>query len=81
MDVFLMPVWAVLIYLFGGAIGILATYKLFKMAKRMHKGALFLLALLPLISIFPIPPVSYKNLDKSNVEQVEKSAEDDSDPK
>ncbi|WP_448547847.1 hypothetical protein [Thalassotalea fusca] len=42
---------------------------LFGKAKRMSKGAVLFLMLFPLISLFPIPPPQYENVDKAKQEQ------------
>ncbi|WP_244370119.1 hypothetical protein [Pseudoalteromonas xiamenensis] len=35
----------------------------------MPKGAYLLIALLPLITLFPIPPPAFKNVEKAKQEQ------------
>lgn len=45
----------------------------------MPKGAFIFLAFFPLISIFPIPPPVFKNVDKAKQEQ-KKRKEDNGEP-
>ncbi|WP_448566852.1 hypothetical protein [Thalassotalea ganghwensis] len=45
----------------------------------MSKGAFLFLAIFPLISIFPIPPPVFKNVEKAKQEQ-RKRKEDNGDP-
>lgn len=40
-----------------------------KWAKKMPKGAYLFMALMPLISLFPIPPPAFKNVAKAKQEQ------------
>ncbi|WP_299807308.1 hypothetical protein [uncultured Shewanella sp.] len=47
--------------------------------KKMSKGAFLFLAIFPLISIFPIPPPTFKNVEKAKQEQ-RKRKEDSGDP-
>jgi hypothetical protein len=47
--------------------------------KKMPKGAFIFLAIFPLISIFPIPPPVFKNVEKAKQEQ-RKRKEDSGDP-
>ncbi len=49
--------------------------KLIRWAKRRPAGAYFLLALLPLISLLPIPPAEIKKLQKIKQEQVKHEQE------
>ncbi|WP_410007610.1 hypothetical protein [Pseudoalteromonas holothuriae] len=49
-----------------------------KWGKKMPKGAFIFLALMPLISLFPIPPTVYKNVEKAKQEQ-RKRKEDNGD--
>lgn len=44
--------------------------------KKMPKGAFIFLAFFPLISIFPIPPPVFKNVDKAKQEQKKKREND-----
>ncbi len=61
---------------------LLAIYGLIRMVKwgkGMSKGAFLFLAIFPLISIFPIPPPVFKNVEKAKQEQ-RKRKEDNGDP-
>lgn len=49
--------------------------KLIRWAKRRPAGAYFLLALLPLISLLPIPPAEVKKLQHIKQEQVKRKQE------
>ncbi|QUI63149.1 hypothetical protein GSF04_11770 [Pseudoalteromonas sp. A22] len=54
----------------------IASILLFKVvlwAKKMPKGAYLFLALMPLISLFPIPPPVFKNVAKAKQEQRKKA--------
>ncbi|ASD67349.1 hypothetical protein [Pseudoalteromonas piscicida] len=54
----------------------IASFLLFKVvlrAKKMPKGAYLFLALMPLISLFPIPPPVFKNVAKAKQEQRKKA--------
>jgi len=53
--------------------------RLMHKAKKRSKGAYLLLAVFPLMSLFPIPPQAYQALDKTQREQ-EKRKEDAGDP-
>ena len=44
-------------------------FKVVKWAKKMPKGAYLFLALMPLISLFPIPPPVFNNVAKAKQEQ------------
>lgn len=44
--------------------------------KKMPKGAFIFLAFFPLISIFPIPPPVFKNVDTAKQEQKKKREND-----
>lgn len=60
------------------AFGGLACYSLasvVRWAKKMPKGAFLFLALFPLISIFPIPPLAFKDLEKLKQEQSKENQE------
>ncbi|MBQ4812246.1 hypothetical protein A7985_19120 [Pseudoalteromonas luteoviolacea] len=46
-------------------------------AKKMPKGAFWFLALMPLISLFPIPPPQFKNLEKAKQTQRKKQKQDE----
>ncbi|MCC2603936.1 hypothetical protein [Planctobacterium marinum] len=52
---------------------------LVKWGRKMPKGAYLFLALFPLISIFPIPPPQFKNVEKAKQEQ-RKRKEDGGEP-
>ncbi|WP_377100785.1 hypothetical protein [Pseudoalteromonas xiamenensis] len=43
--------------------------RLIRWAKKMPKGAYLLIAFLPLITLFPIPPPAFKNVEKAKQEQ------------
>lgn len=49
--------------------------KVVRWAKRMPAGAYFILALFPLISLFPIPPAEIKKLQRIKQEQVKRKQE------
>jgi len=49
--------------------------KLIRWAKRRPAGAYFFLALLPLLSLFPIPPAEIKKLQQIKQEQVKRKQE------
>lgn len=54
----------------------MASFLLFKVvlwAKKMPKGAYLFLALMPLISLFPIPPPVFENVAKAKQEQRKKA--------
>ncbi|OHU95161.1 hypothetical protein BIW53_10565 [Pseudoalteromonas byunsanensis] len=53
-------------------------FALVKWGKKMPKGAFILLAFIPLITIFPIPPTVFKNVEKAKQEQ-RKRKEDNGD--
>ena len=55
-------------------------YRFVSWAKKMSKGALFFLALMPLISIFPIPPPVFKNVEAAKQQQ-KKDKENSGPPK
>lgn len=44
-------------------------YKMVIWGKKMYKGAFIFLAIFPLISVFPIPPPAFKNVEKAKQEQ------------
>ncbi len=50
-------------------IGTWCLLKIIKWAKGMPKVVFLLLAIFPLISIFPIPPPAFKNVEKAKIEQ------------
>ena len=56
-----------------------ALFKLVFWAKGAPKGAYLFLAIFPLISLFPIPPPQFKNIEKAKQEQL-KRKEDAGDP-
>mgnify|MGYP000359391264 CR=1 FL=1 len=69
-------IWLMLCTLVVHFIGM--TNFLFGKAKRMSKGAVLFLMLFPLISLFPIPPPQYENIDEAKQEQKKrKSSEGD----
>lgn len=68
-------IWLIIISL----IAILAN-RMVRWAKKMPKGAYLFMALMPLISLFPIPPPAFKNVAKAKQEQP-KRKEDDGDDK
>ncbi|WP_207819308.1 hypothetical protein [Parashewanella curva] len=51
------------------SIGAWGLFKIVKWAKGMPKAAFLVLAIFPLISIFPIPPPAFKNVEKAKIEQ------------
>lgn len=50
-------------------------YKLVVWSKKMPKGAFILLAIFPLVSVFPIPPQEIKKLERIKQEQVQSEDE------
>lgn len=52
-----------------------AMAKLIRWAKRRPAGAYFFLALMPLLSLFPIPPAEIKKLEKIKQEQIKRKQE------
>ncbi|MCL1078773.1 hypothetical protein D5R81_12675 [Parashewanella spongiae] len=62
-----------MLYIFADSllfiIGIWSLLKIVKWAKGMPKAAFLMLAIFPLISIFPIPPPTFKNVEKAKIEQ------------
>ena len=44
-------------------------YRMVVWGKKMSKGAFIFLAIFPLISVFPIPPPVFKNVEKAKQEQ------------
>ncbi|MDQ2046102.1 hypothetical protein NRL14_20615 [Pseudoalteromonas sp. 20-92] len=56
-----------------------AMLKMVTWGKSMSKGAYLFLAFFPLISIIPIPPTTYENVQKAKQEQ-RKRKEDSGDP-
>ena len=71
--------WELLVlYAVAGAVFVLllrGLAKLVRWAKRMPAGAYFILALFPLISLFPIPPAEIKKLQRIKQEQVKRKQE------
>ncbi|WP_105167467.1 hypothetical protein [Pseudoalteromonas sp. T1lg23B] len=53
-----------------------AMFAMVKWGKKMPKGAFILLAFFPLISLFPIPPTVFKNVEKAKQEQTKKKEAD-----
>lgn len=68
---------AVFIVLFFLVFGL----KIVRWTKGMPKGAYLLMVLFPLISLFPIPPPAFKNIEKAKIEQRKKQKQDDDDDK
>lgn len=67
-----------LLYCVTGAVFILllwALAKIVRWAKRMPAGAYIILAVFPLISLFPIPPAEIKKLQRIKQEQVKRKQE------
>ncbi len=54
-------------------------YKTFLWARDKPKGAFILLAILPMMSLFPIPPIAFKNMETVEKNQ-QKRNEDSGDP-
>ena len=52
-------------------------FKLVRWAKKMPKGAYLLLALFPLLSIFPIPPAAIKQIETTKQEQLKEKESPD----
>lgn len=62
----------------AGAVFVLLLWSLMKLvrwAKRMPAGGYLILALFPLISLFPIPPAELKKLQRIKQEQVKRKQE------
>jgi len=55
--------------------------RLVRWSKRMSKGALLLLAIFPVLSVFPIPPQEIKKIEKMKQEQLKKQNENGEDQK
>jgi uncharacterized membrane protein len=55
-------------------------HRMVRWAKKMPKGAYLFMALMPLITLFPIPPPAFKNVAKAKQEQP-KRKEDNGDDK
>ncbi len=74
---FLPPAALFLYVALGAGIVLLccAMAKLIRWAKRRPAGAYFFLALMPLISLFPIPPAEIKKLQQVKQEQVKRKQE------
>ena len=75
----LIDTYDVLRYGLYGILFIIFTKLLIKLVlwgKKMPKGAFIFLAFFPLISIFPIPPPVFKNVDKAKQEQKKKREND-----
>jgi len=71
-----------LLYAVAGAVFLLMLWglaKLIRWAKGMPTGAYLILALFPLISLFPIPPAEIKKLQRIKQEQVQRK-QDAGDP-
>jgi len=71
--------FAPVLYIVLAVLAIYTLWILVKKAKRMPNWALLLLALMPIISIFPIPPPVFKNVDLAKQEQ-KKDREASGDP-
>ena len=54
-------------------------HKIFLWARGKPKGAFVLLAILPMMSLFPIPPIAFKNMEVVEKKQ-HKRNEDSGDP-
>jgi hypothetical protein len=55
-------------------------FKFVLWTKKMPKGAFIFLAIMPLISLFPIPPHVFKNVEKAKQEQRKKKGENGDPP-
>jgi hypothetical protein len=67
-----------LLYSIAGAVFVLLLLglaRLIRWAKRMPAGAYLILALFPLVSLFPIPPSEIKKLQLIKQEQVKRKQE------
>ena len=67
-----------LLYAVAGAVFVLLLWglaKIVRWAKGMPAGAYLILALFPLISLFPIPPAEIKKLQRIKQEQVKRKQE------
>ncbi|WP_440056897.1 hypothetical protein ACSLBF_18620 (plasmid) [Pseudoalteromonas sp. T1lg65] len=53
-----------------------AMFAMVKWGKGMPKGAFIFLAFMPLISLFPIPPQVFKNVEKAKQEQPKRKESD-----
>jgi len=62
-------------------LGIGVMCRLVRWSKRMSKGALLLLAIFPVLSVFPIPPQEIKKIEKMKQEQLKKQNENGEDQK
>ncbi|MCF6437197.1 hypothetical protein [Pseudoalteromonas sp. MMG022] len=69
-----------LLMLIAAGLVIKAMFAMVKWGKKMPKGAFILLAFLPLISLFPIPPTVFKNVEKAKQEQPKKKEADGDGP-
>lgn len=52
-----------------------ALYRLVVWSKKMPKGALLMLAVFPVLSVFPIPPQEIKKLERIKQEQIQEEDE------
>lgn len=75
--VFSYPYLLMMALVFGSALSILVAYKLLKVLKHLHKGAVMLMALIPLVSYVPLSQQSNRNLDKSDQQQVNAADSED----
>lgn len=75
--IFSYPYLLMLTLVFGSAISILIAYKMIKVVKHLHKGAVMLMALIPLISQIPLSPQANKSLDNTDQQQVNASDKED----
>lgn len=64
--------WANTLPYLVGCLGVYLFYKLYVWARQMSLAALLFLALIPLISIFPIPPIAFKNLEQNKQQELKK---------
>jgi pilus assembly protein TadC len=62
-----------------GCLSVYLFYKLYVWARRMSLAALLFLALIPLISIFPIPPIAFKNLEQNKQQELKKREKEEED--
>ncbi|MDP6123975.1 MAG: hypothetical protein QGG61_08470 [Arenicellales bacterium] len=60
-------------------LGTWGLYRLVRWARRRPKGALLFMALMPLLSFIPIPPMVIRNIERAKQEQ-RKRKEDSGDP-
>ncbi|MFT5521682.1 MAG: hypothetical protein ACI9IA_002287 [Enterobacterales bacterium] len=73
---FMLKIAVVSVILFIIAYGL---YSIYLWSRTKPKGAFILLAILPLMSVFPIPPPAFKNMETVEKKQ-HKRKEDSGDP-